>query len=70
MPTVDILHECAHIPAGQIVNHLLALSLDALVYRAGFKEDWVNTEGKYTCGFIEETHKSVKKVMKNNGNIT
>ena len=68
--TVNMLHGCAHIPAGQIVNHLLALGLDALVYRVGVEEDWLNEQGEYTCGFIEETHNSVKKMMKNNRNIT
>ena len=36
MPKVSILHNCAYITAKQIVNLMLELGLDVVVFRAGF----------------------------------
>ena len=41
MLEVDTLHEYPWFPVKQSFNHLLALGVDAIVYRVGFEEDWV-----------------------------
>ena len=61
MPHVDSLHGCAHIPAVQIVNHLLALGLDVQSFRAGYDEDWLSSDGKLQSQFIQKFHWHSKK---------
>ena len=70
MPDVSILHGCAHIPAKQIINHLLALGIDRLTFLAGVGTDWINDDGEYECQYINEAHDLVKKMMKEDPNIS
>ena len=60
MPEVDTLHGYPRIPVKQTVNHLIALGIDAMVYRAGFEEDWVGVDGKHECQYIKTLHEKVK----------
>lgn len=62
-PQVGLKHGCAHIPAEQIVNHLLALGVPVDYVRAGHDEDWKDRDGNYDCRFTEELHKRVKSKM-------
>ena len=68
MPNVKIDHDCAYIPATQIVDHLLALGLDVVFFRVGCEQDWL-VDGKYECRFIKEMHKQVKKEMVSNPSL-
>ena len=64
MPKVDTLHGYPWIPAKQIVNHLLALGVDTMLYRAGSKEDWVGADVKYACQYINTLYKKTKAGLK------
>ena len=46
MPEIDTLHRYPRIPVKQTVNHLLALGINAMVYRTGFEEDWIGIDSK------------------------
>ncbi len=61
MPKVIILHNCAYIPVKQNVNHMIALGLDVVVFRAGFDRDWL-VDDNYECEFTKEIHQKVKKI--------
>ena len=63
IPEVDILHECAHVPANQSVNHLLAFNKDVLYNRVGFEEDWLDGQSNYKCQHFQEVHGRVKAMM-------
>ncbi len=60
-PDVGIAHNCATVPAVEIVNHFLALGNDVAYRRAGYEEDWRCKDGEYDCAFTEEVHDAVKK---------
>lgn len=60
-PDVGIVHNCATVPAVQIVNHFLALGNDVASRRAGHEGDWRCKDGEYDCAFTEEVHNAVKK---------
>ena len=66
MPEVSLLQGCAHIPASQIVNHLLAVQQDVHYNRGGIQEDWLRKDVKYACVFIAEFHASVKTLLRDN----
>ena len=65
----------AHIPANQILNHILALGYDCYFYRAGFEKDWTDIEHEvypmftdddtYPCEFFRDAHNDVKEMMRN-----
>ena len=65
----------AHIPANQILNHILALGYDCYFYRAGFEKDWTDIEHEvyptftdddtYPCEFFHDAHNDVKEMMRN-----
>jgi len=67
MPEVDVVRDYTHIPAKQIVNHLLALGVDVLTYRAGVDADWVDNEGLYESKFIKESHQRAKAMLQYKG---
>lgn len=70
IPGVDEIKDCAHIPANQILNHLLALGVEVQWYRAGYEEDWLDGDGRYKCDFTKDMHDALKEMMKNNNKIT
>ena len=63
IPCVSLKHGCAYVPARQIVNHLLALGKEALIYKAGCVEDWVDEDGEYECRFLEDLHHRVMELV-------
>ena len=63
VPEVNILHECAHVPANQSLNHLLAFNKDVHCHRVGFDEDWLDSQGNYQCQYFQEVHGRVKAMM-------
>ena len=64
MPEVNILHGCAHIPANQSANLLLALCPNVDIHRAGYDEDWTDERGNYKCQLFWEVHGRVKTMMR------
>ena len=66
----------AHIPANQILNHILALGYECYFYWAGFEKYWTDIEhevyptftdnGTYPCEFFHDAHNDVKEMMRNN----
>jgi hypothetical protein len=60
---------CAHIPVKNIINHMLALGLAAVTFRAGHDTDWVDGDGNYKCQSIREAHESVKKMMQDDPSL-
>lgn len=63
IPEVEILHGCAHVPANQSVNHLLAFNKNVHFHRVGFDEDWLDDQGNYQCQYFQEVHRRVKAMM-------
>ena len=61
MLEVDTILGCAHIPANQIVNHLLAICLDVLVLWAGFDEDWLDAAGRCKCQFFRINMRGLRR---------
>lgn len=59
IPTVSIIHKAAYIPAKEIVNHLLAIGIDVMFFRAGHKDDWVDKSGNYETEFLRDLHQNV-----------
>ena len=59
IPTVGICNKAAYIPAREIINHLLAIGVDVMFFRAGHEEDWVDKSGNYATKFLHDLHKSV-----------
>lgn len=65
----------AHIPANQILNHILALGYECYFHRAGYDEDWsecqnascsISSGGDYHCEFFKDAHRVVKEMMTEN----
>ena len=63
MPEVNIIHDCAHVSANQLVNHLLAFNKDVYSHRVGFDEDWMDGKGNYQCQYFRDVHRRVKSMM-------
>ena len=59
IPAVSIAHKAAYIPANEIVNHLLAMGIDIMFFRAGHKDDWVDKSGNYETKFLQDLHHNV-----------
>jgi hypothetical protein len=59
IPTVGICNKAAYIPAREIINHLLAIGVDVMFFRAGHEEDWVDKSGNYATKFLHDLHKNV-----------
>ena len=59
IPTVGICNKAAYIPAREIINHLLAIGIDVMFFRAGHDEDWVDKSGKYATKFLRDLHRNV-----------
>jgi hypothetical protein len=57
--TVGICNKAAYIPAREIINHLLAIGIDVMFFRAGRKEDWVEKSGNYATRFLCDLHQNV-----------
>ncbi len=62
IPTVSIAHKAAYIPANQIINHLLAIGMDIMFFRAGHKEDWVDTSGNHETKFLQDLYQNVSSM--------
>lgn len=65
IPEADTLLGCMHIPANQIVNHLLAIHSDVLVLWDGFDEDWLDAAGRCRCEFFQDRRERLKMMMIN-----
>ncbi len=63
MPEVDTLHGCAHIPANQSVNHILAFNKDVYHHRVRVDEDWMDAQGNYQRQILRKVHGRVKTAM-------
>jgi hypothetical protein len=59
IPTVGICNKAAYIPAREIINHLLAIGIDVMFFRAGHEEDWVDKSGNYATNFLCDLHQNV-----------
>jgi hypothetical protein len=53
----------AYVPLVQNVNHLLALSKDVLVRRAGRESDWKDDDGQFICGLLKDIHVDLQRRM-------
>jgi hypothetical protein len=59
IPTGGICNKTAYILAREIINHLLAIGIDAMFFHAGHEEDWINKSGKYATKFLCDLHQNV-----------
>ena len=62
IPTVSIAHKAAYIPANQIINHLLAIGMDIMFFRAGHKEDWVDKSCNHETKFLQDLYQNVSSM--------
>ena len=51
IPKVGICNKAAYIPAREIINHLLAIGIDVMFFRAGHDEDWVTNQANMLQSF-------------------
>jgi hypothetical protein len=62
IPTVSMCHKAAYIPAKEIINHILAMGIDVMFFRARHEKDWVDQSGHYATECLCNIHQNVSSM--------